>query len=112
VGARENTRGASSSVVRNSAARRLPQAISVRRVNKEKAQMNDEERQTLRNHIIFLGTQLEQERKRSMAKSELLRRLLDREDLGWAVTDEVRSLAYQCLTDEYLQSREKENRHD
>ena len=71
--------------------------------------MENEERKTMREHIIFLGTQLEAERKKNMAKSELLRRFLDREDLGWAVSDEVRSLAYQVLTDEYLRAREEEN---
>ena len=74
--------------------------------------MENEERKTMREHIIFLGTQLEAERKKNMAKSELLRRFLDREDLGWAVSDEVRRLAYQVLTDEYLQEREKEMAND
>lgn len=74
--------------------------------------MENEERKTMREHIIFLGTQLEAERKKNMAKSELLRRFMDREDLGWAVSDEVRRLAYQVLTDEYLQEREKEVAHD
>ena len=74
--------------------------------------MENEERKTMREHIIFLGTQLEAERKKNMAKSELLRRFLDREDLGWAVSDEVRRLAYQVLTEEYLQEREKEVAHD
>ncbi len=71
--------------------------------------MENEERKTMREHIIFLGTQLEAERKNNQAKTDLLRRLLDREDLGWAVSDEVRSLAYQVLTDEYLRAREEEN---
>jgi hypothetical protein len=74
--------------------------------------MENEERKTMRDHIIFLGTQLEAERKKSMAKSELLRRFLDREDLGWAVSDEVRKLAYQVLTDEYMQERQKEHHYD
>lgn len=74
--------------------------------------MEDSERKIMREHIIFLGTQLEAERKKNMAKSELLRRFLDREDLGWAVSDEVRRLAYQVLTEEYLQEREKEVAHD
>lgn len=74
--------------------------------------MENEERKTMREHIIFLGTQLEAERKKNMAKSELLRRFLDREDLGWAVSDEVRKLAYQVLTDEYLQDRQRERHYD
>jgi hypothetical protein len=74
--------------------------------------MEDSERKIMREHIIFLGTQLEAERKNNQAKTELLRRFMDREDLGWAVSDEVRRLAYQVLTDEYLQEREKEMAHD
>jgi hypothetical protein len=74
--------------------------------------MEDSERKIMREHIIFLGTQLEAERKKNMAKSELLRRFLDREDLGWAVSDEVRRLAYQVLTDEYLQDRQRERHYD
>jgi len=74
--------------------------------------MQDEERKTMREHIVFLGNQLEAERKNNIAKTELLRRFLDREDLGWAVSDEVRSLAYQILTDEYLRARNEENRND
>lgn len=74
--------------------------------------MQDEERKTMREHIIFLGTQLEAERRNNQAKTDLLRRMMDREDLGWAVNDEVRSLAYQCLTDEYLRARAEETQND
>lgn len=68
--------------------------------------MQNEERQTLRNHIIFLGTQLDAERKSNQEKSELLKRMQDREDLGWAVSDEVRSLAYQLLIDDAFRRKE------
>lgn len=68
--------------------------------------MQDEERKTMREHIVFLSNQLEAERKNNLAKTELLRRFMDREDLGWAVSNEVRSLAYQILTDEYLRAKE------
>jgi hypothetical protein len=68
--------------------------------------MQNEERQTLRDHIIFLGTQLEAERKSNKEKTELLKRFLDRDDLGWAVNDEVRSLAYQILIDEAFRLKE------
>jgi len=68
--------------------------------------MEDEERKTMREHIIFLGSQLEQTRRQSQAKTELLKRFMDREDLGWAVNDEVRSIAYALLTDEYMQRNE------
>jgi len=65
--------------------------------------MDDEERKAMREHIVFLGKELEQSRRQSQAKTELLARFMDREDLGWAVTDEVRKLAYALLTDEYMQ---------
>jgi hypothetical protein len=74
--------------------------------------MQDEERKTMREHIVFLGSQLEAERKNNLAKTELLRRFMDREDLGWAVSDEVRSLAYQLLTEEYLRARNEEKHND
>ncbi len=70
--------------------------------------MNDQERQTMREHIIFLGTTLENERHASREKTRLLQRLLDPEDLGHAVTPEVRKLAYQVLTDEAYAERDKE----
>lgn len=68
--------------------------------------MKEDERQIMREHIIFLGTQLEAERKSNQAKSELLKRFTDREDLGWAVSDEVRSLAYQLLIDDAFRAKE------
>ncbi len=63
----------------------------------------------MRQHIIFLGTQLEAERKSNQQKAELLKRLQDREDLGWAVSDEVRSLAYRLLIDDAFRAREAFN---
>jgi hypothetical protein len=68
--------------------------------------MQEDERSIMREHIIFLGTQLEAERKSNQAKTEFLRRLLEREDLGWAVSDEVRSLAYHLLIDEAFRAKE------
>ena len=68
--------------------------------------IQEDERSILRQHIIFLGTQLEEERKSNKAKTELLQRFMDREDLGWAVSDEVRSLAYQILIDEAFRAKE------
>ncbi len=68
--------------------------------------LQETERSILREHIIFLGTQLEAERKSNQQKAEFLKRLQDREDLGWAVSDEVRSLAYQLLIDDAFRARE------
>lgn len=71
-----------------------------------KTTLNENERSILREHIIFLGTQLEAERKSNQEKAELLKRMQDREDLGWAVSDEVRSLAYQLLIDDAFRAKE------
>ena len=71
--------------------------------------LQETERSILREHIIVLGTQLEAERKSNQQKAEFLKRLQDREDLGWAVSDEVRSLAYQLLIDDAFRSREISN---
>lgn len=69
-------------------------------------QLNENERSILREHIIFLGTQLEAERKSNQEKAKLLKRMQDREDLGWAVSDEVRSIAYQLLIDDAFRAKE------
>jgi hypothetical protein len=55
---------------------------------------------TLREHAVYLGQQLELERNASRAKTEFLKRLVHPEDLGHAVTAEVRNLAYQLLINE------------
>ena len=66
--------------------------------------MQDKERQILRDHIIWLGTQVEQLRKANQDKVVFLKRILDPEDLGHAVSHEVRQLAYQVIiNDHYLE---------
>lgn len=55
---------------------------------------------TLREHAVYLATQLENERNASRAKTEFLKRLVHPEDLGHAVSHEVRNLAYQLLINE------------
>ena len=57
--------------------------------------MTTDEIKVMRDHIIYLGTQLENERHQSGQKTVLLKRMLDPEDLGHAVSMEVRKLAYQ-----------------
>ena len=59
--------------------------------------MTTDEIKVMRDHIIYLGTQLETERHQSGQKTVLLKRMLDPEDLGHAVSTEVRKLAYQIL---------------
>jgi hypothetical protein len=64
---------------------------------------------TMREHIIWLGTQLEKERESSREKTVLLKRLLDPEDLGHAVTNEVRKQAYAIIANDHEREREKWN---
>jgi len=64
---------------------------------------------TMREHIIWLGTQLEKERDSSREKTVLLKRLLDPDDLGHAVTNEVRKQAYAIISNDREREREKWN---
>jgi len=59
--------------------------------------MDDKERQTLREHIVWLGSHLEQERKQNQQTVVFIKRLLDPEDLGHAVSNECRQIAYTLL---------------
>jgi hypothetical protein len=68
-----------------------------------------DELKTMREHIIWLGTQLELERESSRDKTVLLKRLLDPEDLGHAVTNEVRKQAYAIISNQHEREREKWN---
>ena len=63
--------------------------------------MDNKERETLREHIVWLGSQLEQERKQNQATVVFLKRILDPEDLGHAVSHEVRQLAYKLLIESH-----------
>ena len=72
--------------------------------------MKDEERQTMREHIVFLGGALERERVNSKMKTRLLQRFMDPEDLGWAVSNEVRKIAYEILSQEAYYDRDAENK--
>ena len=66
----------------------------------EGEQMTLQDLRTLREHAVYLATQLEQERNASRQKTEFLKRLVSAEDLGHAVSSEVRNLAYQLLIHE------------
>lgn len=70
--------------------------------------MQEDERQTMRDHILYLGKALEQERANSVRKTRLLQRMLDPEDLGWAVSHEVRMIAYEILSQETYAERDAE----
>ena len=64
---------------------------------------------TMREHIVWLGTQLERERESSRDKTVLLKRLLDPDDLGHAVTNEVRKQAYIIINNDLERERDKWN---
>lgn len=59
--------------------------------------MDDKERQTMRDHIVYLASQLEQTRKANQQQIVFIKRLLDPEDLGHAVSNECRQIAYTLL---------------
>lgn len=59
--------------------------------------MDDKERLTMREHIVWLGTELEKQRKANQQQIVFIKRLLDPEDLGHAVSNECRQIAYTLL---------------
>ena len=59
--------------------------------------MDDKERAVMRDHIVYLGNQLEQTRKANQQQIVFIKRLLDPEDLGHAVSNECRQIAYTLL---------------
>jgi len=67
--------------------------------------MDDKERQTLREHIVWLGSQLDQERRQNQQTVVFIKRLLDPDDLGHAVSNEIRKLAYQLLIENHYIER-------
>jgi len=59
--------------------------------------MDDKERAVMRDHIVYLASQLEQTRKANQQQIVFIKRLLDPEDLGHAVSNECRQIAYTLL---------------
>ena len=59
--------------------------------------MDDKERSVMRDHIVYLASQLEQTRKANQQQIVFIKRLLDPEDLGHAVSNECRQIAYTLL---------------
>lgn len=51
----------------------------------------------MREHIVWLANELETQRKANQQQIVFLKRILDPEDLGHAVSHEVRQLAYILL---------------
>jgi hypothetical protein len=63
--------------------------------------MDEKERQTLREHIVWLASELDKERTQNQHTVVFLKRILDPEDLGHAVSNETRKLAYQLLIEHH-----------
>ena len=59
--------------------------------------MDDKERAVMREHIVYLANQLELTRKANQQHIVFIKRLLDPEDLGHAVSNECRQIAYTLL---------------
>jgi hypothetical protein len=72
--------------------------------------MDDPERTAMRDHIVWLTQQLELARLQNRERTALLKRMLDPEDLGFAVSNEVKSLVYQLLISDLEAERNAWNR--
>ena len=72
--------------------------------------MDDAERTAMRDHIVWLTQQLELARHQNRERTALLKRMLDPEDLGYAVSNEVKSLVYQLLISDLEAERNAWNR--
>lgn len=59
--------------------------------------MTDEERTTMREHIVWLTQELETTRNKLRQRDELLGEMLNPEQLGHAVTQEIRGRIYAML---------------
>ena len=68
--------------------------------------MDNKERQTMREHIIYLANQLELTRRANQQQTVFIKRLLDPEDLGHAVSNECRQIAYTLLINSSHQERD------
>lgn len=66
--------------------------------------MIDEERNAMREHIVWLTKELEDAREQLQTRNELLKEMLNPEELGHAVTQEIRGRIYAIL---YLQENNK-----
>jgi len=62
--------------------------------------LQSSERQTLKAHILYLNAELEKSRRQCRMKTDLLQRMMDPDDLGHAVSQEIRTLVYQILIED------------
>jgi len=74
--------------------------------------MDDKERQTMRDHIVYLANQLELTRQANQQQMVFIKRILDPEDLGHAVSNECRQIAYTLLINSSHKERDSWQQHD
>ena len=76
---------------------------------KEKQEMTldikEEEREVLREHIVWLTQELERTRNSLKERNALMRELLNPDSLGWGVNAEIRSRIYNLFSAELEQER-------
>lgn len=65
----------------------------------------EEEREVLRQHIVWLTTELERTRHSLKQRNDILREMLNPDSLGWAVDGQVRSRIYNLFSAEIEQER-------
>jgi len=72
--------------------------------------MDDAERKAMRDQIVWLTQELEKARRANQDKTLLMARMLSPEDLGHAVSNEVRALIYTTIINEQDAERESWNK--
>ena len=72
--------------------------------------MDDAERKAMRDQIVWLTQELEKARRANQDKTLLMARMLSPEDLGHAVSNEVRALIYTIIINEQDAERESWNK--
>ena len=72
--------------------------------------MDDVERKAMRDQIVWLTQELEKARRANQDKTLLMARMLSPEDLGHAVSNEVRQLIYTTFINEQDAERESWNK--
>ena len=72
--------------------------------------VHDAERKAMRDQIVWLTQELEKARRANQDKTLLMARMLSPEDLGHAVSNEVRQLIYTIFINEQDAERESWNR--
>ncbi len=72
--------------------------------------MDNAERKAMRDQIVWLTQELEKARRANQDKTLLMARMLSPEDLGHAVSNEVRALIYTTIINEQDAERESWNK--